>query len=158
MPKLTSLEKERFFKYLEDKGRLEEYKSKLPENATTDVDYSDLQKLFEMMIADLINKTGRLESKDTFEEYIFRSALVVMENKLSDTEKSTLESELSTITTSDEYLTLVVSYLSEYKNVEKFIGGLAFAYAKLAYKLQVEPNPEYVAIVEILELINNLNS
>jgi hypothetical protein len=158
MPKLTSSEKDRFFKYLKEKGRLEEYKSKLPDIASPDVDYSDMQKLFEMMIADLIQKTSRTESKDTFEDYIFSSAVVVMENNLSDAEKHHLESDLSTIATSDEYLTLLVSYLSEYKNVEKFIGGLAFAYAKLAYKLQVEPNPEYVAIVEILELIKNLQN
>ncbi|MEM1312406.1 MAG: hypothetical protein AAGF07_02995 [Patescibacteria group bacterium] len=155
MPKLTSNEKNRFFQYLKDKGRLDQYQSNLPQSASNQVNYSDLNLLFDLMIEDLVSKSGRSESKEVFEDYIFSSALVVMEKSLDEDQQQTLKQELDSVTTSDEYLSLLLSYLSDYKNIEQYITGVAFSYAKLAYKLKVEPNPEYLAIVEILELINN---
>ena len=156
MPKLNPEDKDKFFKYLKEKGKLEQYQLSHPELASNPIDYSNLEKLLDMMVNDLIEKTGRQESKSIFQDYILTFALGSVETTLSESEKSQIASEISEAETTDEYLDSVTNFLMDYNHTEAFITGLAFFYAKLAYKLQVEPNPEYVSVVEILELIRNL--
>jgi hypothetical protein len=156
MPKLNPEDKDKFFHYLKEKGKLEEYQLKHSETVSSAIDYANLEKLLDLMVADLVEKTGRKESVQMFQDYILTFALGSIENILSESEKAQIAGEISESETTDEYLSTITGILMEYKYTEAFITGLAFFYAKLAYKLQVEPNPEYVPVVEVLELIRNL--
>lgn len=140
---LTDNQKKRFLEYVERR-----------KNASGEqkIEYAlNLEDLYQNMVKDLIKKTGRIQSSQQFGDYIFANAVENMENSLSETDKNLIKKDQD----QSEKMNILIDLLAEPKYNNHFITGLAFGYAKLAYRLKVEPEVAYVGVVETLSTITN---
>ncbi len=152
---ISNSDKAKFLDYLSQKQKQQTNHPKVEE----DVDYySDYNKLYELMVQDLMHRAGRTESEQVFKDYIFTYGFDNLEALLSEEDKQELDKRMDSIASEEEYLEILLKLMSEYKYTEAFMTGIVFGYAKLAYKLKLEPKAEYMSVVEIFELIKNLNS
>ena len=151
---LTEAQKQKFLEYVEKKRLMLESKSSnngKNKSAQGDkIEYAlDLSDLFKNMVQDLVKKTGRTDSIQQFGDYIFVNAMQNMENSLSDEDKTLTAKDSD----QDSKLSILIDLLGNTKYNNHFITGLALGYAKLAYRLEVEPEVAYVGVVETLSTI-----
>jgi hypothetical protein len=133
---LTEAQKQKFLEYVEKKRLMLESKS----------DKFIPQNLFEDMIADILLRTQRKDSQPVFEEYIFTHAIQNVEQMLESSDKQTLANEV----TADNWIFVFGELLSNDKYLIAFVAGYIFGYAKLCYKLKLEPLDKFLSITNTL--------
>jgi len=127
---LTTEQKEKFLAYLEKKG--------LPAPKTSQPDAN----IIDWLVEDIIKNNGNTADYKKYSDYIFSYAFSNLTNKI---DKDHIE-EFQKWVTEDNLDLFIITLFSipEYSKI--FILGSIYAYTKLVINLNLEPNPELLAL------------
>jgi hypothetical protein len=153
--KPTEREKQKFLEYVKSRSLEYQQNPQLQGASGSEGDF-DLEKLVDYMVDDLVEKTGRKKSRFIFRDYISSIAILNYEKSLNEEEKTELKESLekSKQEKNENYMyDFIIESLLQEKNTKLFFGGLVFGYAKLAYKLKVEPEYAYMSVLEVFEML-----
>ena len=131
---LTQEQKEKFLSYLEMKG--------LPAPKGNET----VSNIIDWLVEDIVKSNGNSVDYKKYTDYIFGYAFSNLTDKIDE---SHLE-EFQKWVTEDNLDLFIITLFSNPEYSKIFILGAVYAYAKLTTNLNLEPNPELLALADFV--------